>query len=467
MPLLPLAKGRYSRRDNTPVRLVNAYYEQDPTNLRDQVSLISRPGMASFATLGGAYVAGMIRVEDADDHLLCVGGTNAYYVTAAGAVSAVGGGIFGASRVRMATDGSNVMIVRDGVLFVHDGSTATQVEMPDSAVVLDVVFLAARFWIATAFDGRIYYTVPGEVTVGALNYFSAESGPDGLVGLFVSGDELVPLGRSSVEYWTPTGDQDLPATRTLGRASKVGCASVHSIASNDVSAWVGDDNMVYRDGESLPVPIGDAGLAELIRKARPTLDETDPTKTMTGRIFAIEAHTFYVLDVPGYGTFAYDFTSTQWTELASHNRSLFAAGCGAKLSNGRWVVGGTYDNKLRLFTPDAHSDDGDPLVRIFPALLPVNSVGRINNVILECTVGAATSVYPTDNPKVGERHSRNGGHTWSDWLYAGLGQQGRYETRPAFKGLGRTEPPSQLFEFRFADPLPFTLRAARYNEDLR
>lgn len=467
MPSLPIAKGRCVRRDNTPIRLVNAYFEMDPTNVRDQVSMIGRPGLLPFATLPGGAVAGMIRREDSDDSLLCISGTVASSVAADGTITAAGVGIAGTSRVRMATDGTNIMIVRGGILYAQAEGAVAAVEMPDDIEALDVVFLAGRFWIATALDGRVYFTVPGEITVDALNYFSAESAPDPLIGLAVSGDELMLMGRSSVEYWTPVADPDLPATRVLGRSSRVGCASAHSIGLGDLVAWVGDDNQVYRSGDALPIPIGDDGMVEIIRRARPGLDDTDPAKTLCGRMVTADKHTFYLVDVPGFGTHAFDFTTNQWCELASQDLPLFNAGCAVKVAGGRWVVGGTFDGKVRILAPDALDDDGDRLVRVFPALLPIREADGCSNVILECSVGTATLAYPVDNPKVAMRSSRNSGKTWSDWLYASLGLQGDYETRPSFKGLGRMEPPSHLFEFRVSDPIKFTLRSARYNEKVR
>lgn len=474
MPALPIAKGAYLRRDNTPIRLVNAYFEVDPTSVRDQVSMIGRPGLLPFATLSGGAVAGMIRREDLDDSLLCVSGAVAQAVSTTGVVTSAGTGITGTSRVRMATDGVNVMIVREKVLYVQTGAAVSVVAMPEEegapdgqVSALDVVFLAGRFWVATNYDGRVYFTVPGEVEVDPINYFSAESAPDPIIGIAVSGDELALLGRSSVEYWNPSTDQDLPASRALGRASKVGCASVHSIAMGDVAAWVGGDNQVYRSGDTVPIAIGDAGMVEIIRKARPSLDDANMAKTLGGWMFVADGHSFYVLDVPGYGTHAYDFSTSQWCEFSSIGQGQFNASCGSKVSGGRWVIGGTFDGKLRVFSPDALDDDGDPLVRVYPALLPIGAVSRCDNLIMECSVGTASLDYPTDNPKAAVRVSRDDGKTWIDWLYTSLGQQGDYSRKPVFKGLGRMSPPSHLFEFRFSDPLKFTLHGVRYNEPVR
>lgn len=467
MPAIMLAKGRYDRRENVPTRNLNLYFEQDPTNVDDQVSLISRPGMAPFATLAGPSVVGIIPREDADGSLLCVSGTVAQAVSSEGIVTSAGTGIAGTGRVSMATDGANIMIARDGTLYVQTGAAVTAVEMPDDIAVLNVVFLSGRFWIATELDGRVYFTIPGEVTVDALNYFSAEGTPDPLVGIAVSGDELILLGRSSVEYWSPTGDQDLPAQRILGRASRVGCASRFSIATGDLVAWVGDDCMVYRSGDALPMAIGDAGLADMIRKARPGLDETDPAKTLNGWMFALDQHVFYVLDVPGYGSFGYDFTTSQWSEFGSVGRPLFAAGCGAKLSEGRWVIGGTFDGRLRIFTPDAMGDEGAPIVRRFTGLTRSKLPMRFSNVQVECSVGRASLAYPDDNPKLAMRFSDDDGKTFSDFTYASLGLQGQYMRRPTFKNPQRMRPGTRLWEFRTSNLLPFTVHTASYDERVR
>lgn len=465
MPLLPIAKGFYQRQDNSPTPLENLYFEADPTNLKDGASLITRPGMTPMHDTAQSFVAGLIRREDVDQTALCVAGTNAYIVAEDG-LTAAGSGIAGTSRVRMATDGVNIMIVREGVLYAQTGTTVAPIEMPDDITVQDVVFLASRFWIATDFEGRVYFTLPGEVTVDALNYFSAENSPDPLVGLGLDGDTLVLLGRSSIEYWQPNADQDLPASRAEGRKSAVGCASVHSIVQTDAGlAWVGDDGIFYRSAD-LPAPIGDAGFAEMVRKARPDLDPLDITKTLFGWSFTLEQHIFAAWSVPGYGCFAYDFTTTQWCRFSSVERDLFAVSSAIKFKTGMWIVGGLYDGKLRYLTPDAETDDGVPIVRQFPAVIDVSAPVRCDTIQLDCTAGAASLVYPDDNPQIALRYSDDRGRTWSNWRYANLGQQGNYKLSPYWTRLGMMREPARVIEFRTSAALTFTVRSGRYNEPL-
>lgn len=463
MPAIALAKGYSKRSENLPIRLFNMFYEVDPTNIEDQVSLISRHGLSPVGDAGAGFIAGLIRREDSNDSIIGVSGEFVFAVTGSG-VSAGGGGVSGADRVRMATDGVNTFIVRSGKLYnLPDGSPVAEVEMPDDRAVYDVVFLSGSFWIVSE-DGRVYFTLPGEVTVNALSYFTAESSPDTLIGIGVDSDQLVLFGRSSIEYWTLTGDPDLPAQRIIGRRSKAGLAGVHSLTEvGDLGlAWVGDDGIVYRSG-SLPAPISDPTIVEAIRLGRPLIDDSDPATTLSGWSYTMDQHVFYVLDVPGQGTFAFDFTTGQWSEFGTVDQPLFMVGCAAKRRDGEWIVGGTFDSKVRAIDPSVYNDAGVPLVRRFPGLTRTKANLPIANVQVECSTGGAGLEYPGDNPKLAMRYSDDG-NLWSNWDYADLGRQGRFLPRPRFAKQRGQRPGTRIWEWRMSDDIPFTAHAASYNE---
>ncbi len=61
MSALPLGLGFYDRIDNVPLLLQNMVFEQCPSNIEDQVSLFSRPGMASVNYQGSSPVRGVFR----------------------------------------------------------------------------------------------------------------------------------------------------------------------------------------------------------------------------------------------------------------------------------------------------------------------------------------------------------------------------------------------------------------------
>ncbi|PIB91289.1 hypothetical protein CSW62_06690 [Caulobacter sp. FWC2] len=442
-------------------------FEADPTNVDDQVSMISRPGLSYLGNAGGGFIAGLIRRENANDDVFGVSGEFYFAVSSSGAVSVGSGGISGSSRVRMATDGANTMIVRSGTLYCKPGSGPLDVvALPDTSQASDVVYLAGRFWVSIKSTGRVYFTNPGETTIDPLNYFTAESSPDAIQGLGVDDDQLMILGRSSIEWWTPTGDPDLPAQRVVGRHSPAGLASVFSLATTDAGlAWVGDDGIIYRSG-GIPTPISQPDIAEAIARGRLIANDNDPATTLNGWSFTLEQHVYYVLDVPGEGTLAYDFTTGQWSDFGTNGKSLFMAGCGAKLAKGKWITGGSFDSKIRQITPTALTDDGTPLVREFFGLTRSRTTLRFSNVFTECSVGGAGLAYPSDDPKLAMRYSDNEGKTWSEWQYASLGRQGQYNRKPTFKNPTKMRFGTRIWCWRMSDPVPFTVHTAGYNEKL-
>ena len=463
MPAIALGKGRSKRAENLPIRLSNMLFEADPTNVDDQTSLISRHGLNLLGDAGAGFIAGMIRREDANDSVVGVSGEFFFAVTDSGVSVAGTGGISGTGRVRMATDGSNTFIVRNGMLYNKPLSgSVVAVAMPDGRKAYDVVYMGARYWIASE-AGRVYFTQPGEVTVDPLDYFTAETSPDPLKGIAVESDQLVLLGSSSIEWWYQVPDPDLPATRTVGRRSTAGLASVFSMATADVGLfWVGNDGIVYRSG-SLPVPIGDATVTEAIARARPILDESDPEKTLSGWFCAMGDHGLYHLDVPGEGTHVYDLLTGQWTDFGTSDRPLYMAGCAA-MRRGRWLVGGTFDSKVRELRQDRYKDDTGPLIRRFPGLSRAKQNIRFSNVQVECSTGGAGLDYPGDNPQLAMRYSDDGGKTWSDWDYASLGRQGDYRRKPRFAGPRGLRPGTRIWEWRMSEDLPFVAHTASYNE---
>lgn len=465
MPAIALAKGRSKRREDLLIRPFNMVFEGDPTNLDDGFSIMGRPGLQLLGNTGVGFIAGMIRREDGNDSVVGVTGEFFFAVNPQGAISLGGGGISGTERVRMATDGANTMIARNGTLRLKPQSgVATVVAMPDGLAVADVVFLAGRFWIATKTLGRVYFTVPGEVTIDPLNYFTAESSPDAVIGLGVDNDQLNIFGRSSIEYWFPTADPDLPAQRIEGRRAPAGLASVFSLATTDVGlCWVGDDGIVYRSG-SLPVPISTPDVAEAIKRGRAKINNDDPATTLNGWSFTMDQHVYYLLDVPGEGTLVYDFLTGQWSDFGSSGLPLMMVGCAAKLSAGRWVAGGTFDSKLQLISADTYKDDDRPLVRRFSGLTRVTANQKFANVQVNCSVGGGDLSYPTDNPKLAMQFSDDDGKTWLGWSFASLQRQGVYNKRPTFKNLRGMRPGTRIWEWRMADPIPFTAHAASYNE---
>lgn len=471
MPALPLAKGSYRRGDNVPTRLVNMLYEVDPTNLEDQVSLLSRFGLddSDFDDVGAGPVRGVCRQEGATaGYAFVVSGTALRTIAPDGTATMVGAGteVTGTARVRMATNGTDVMIAAgtsaSAKLYTSDGVTApTAVSTPDSMGVVDVACIGGVFLFLKQSSQRIYFSPAYETTIDPLDYFSAELTADEAVALITNGDELHIPGRTTTEVWVPYGDADLPFQRVDGRLSGGGCAARHGCTLvGDAPCWVGDDNAVYRKGVAFSTP----DISAIIAKARPGLSDWTHGGGLNAWSYPFGSHELLILDVPGVASLAYDFSTSQWLEFKSHNLDLFRVGCAVKLSDGVWIGGDSIDGTIWKLDPEVTTDGDAPMVRTWTGLIEASSTVPNANVLLDCTVGQAGLEYPADTPVVQMRFSDDRGKTWAGWSDAHIGRQGNYDIVPQWRRLGPIRRPGRLYEFRFSEDMPLTVRKAAYNE---
>lgn len=331
---IPLGLQSY-RRDLgfvPEVELVNLLVEKDETGTApDGMLRVQRPGLVPFATLPGTIQA--VFQQDGvlgGARFAAAGGSlYSYTDTTQTLVGAVGNG----SAVFAATYLSLYVLVA-GKVYSWDGTTFAPLAMPDDRSVADIDTLNSYLILACP-DGRIYWLVPGDTTVDALNFATAESAPDGLVACCRLVDEIWLFGRSTVEPWQATGDATLPFQRAAGRVFDRGCASRDTVLRFDNGIiWEGDDGLMYRSG-AIPTRISTTGIEERITQAN---------DARSAWSFSVEGHKCYVLRVPGVGTYAYDAASQAWSEMASISTIGWRAGFGyervaASIDSGEiWTV---------------------------------------------------------------------------------------------------------------------------------
>jgi hypothetical protein len=88
----------------------------------------------------------------------------------------------------------------------------------------------------------------------------------------------------------------------------------------------------------------------------------------------------------------------------------------------------------------------------------------VANLELHCAVGGAPLAGQGSDPLIGMQWSKNGGKTWSQIRYRGLGQTGRYGTRVRWNGLGQADAPQGMwFRFFVSDPTVTRISGASVN----
>jgi hypothetical protein len=458
MPVIPLGLSAYKRADLPPVYLRNLFYEKTPANLEDQIVLMPRPRLKPFAAVGNGPIRGLYREAGvvlgrllivSDDGLYRYENDEEYRI----------GDVNGDLRMSAEGNATTVVFTCGESAYSTDGAEMSAIAMPDSQHVTSVDTLNSYFLFSVANSGRFYWSAIGGTTVDALDYATAESQPDALTVLKVIGDELWLIGRSTVEVWQPTGDLDLPFQRIGGRTFDVGATARDTVQKITVGGtvqicFVGSDGRVYRTAPN-PTRISDHGIEERIARA--------DAASLYATTYSWGGHDFYVLHIPGEGSFAFDASTGFWDEVTSYGRALFRGEVSTVGAAGQPLIAGDGPEIFEL-TESLRDDAGVPVVFEFTGLLENSGAPvRCNNLILDISTGQTPD--PETDPMVQMCWSGDRGETWGPWLDKPLGRQGKRLTPVMWSRLGQIKRPGRVFHWRTTEPV--TVRRAKFNESFR
>ncbi len=472
MGTIPLGTAAFERSETPKVTLRNYYYEQNPTNIEDQVTLRPRPRLNPFALAGGGPIRGLYRKGGVlanvglSGSIIALSGSDLYRVTQTGLPGVGTATLIGTveGTLKMTAEGNaDVIVLCCGTkLYETNGTSVSQITMPPGFSAYAVDTLSQRFLICSDI-GRFYWTAVGGTTVSALDYATAESQPDVLLTLKVIGDELWLFGRLSVEVWQPTGDLDLPYRRIDGRVFGIGItgretAQKLNVNGQDTVCWVGTDRRVYRTNPN-PVRISDHAMEERLRRV------TDPT-ALYAAPDTWDGHDWYVLHIPGEGSWAYDLQTEQWHERTSYGRSLFRGMTSAIGPNNQPLLGDDGSGRIWEFSNDVRTDGDDPVLYEVAGLLEVPGAPvRCHNVSMDVTTGLNPD--PEADPVMQMAWSDQMGFegTFGADVPAYLGRQGDRQNVVSWTRQGMLKRPGRVYRWRTTEPV--TIRKAKYNEATR
>ena len=458
MPAIPFSHSAFDREGMPPKLLKNYYFESAPTNLEDQVSLRPRPRLERFASVGSGPITGLYREGGViAGRIICRSGDNLYKVEQAG-VPGVGtatliGAVDGTGRMSAEGDTSNVVLTFGATPYKTNGITIDPIVMPDSLTTCAVDTLDQRFIFAVPSSNSFYWTPPGLYTVDGLDFASAESQPDVLITLKVVDDVLWLVGRLSLEAWVGTGDQDLPFQLIEGRVFGIGCTARDTcqkmnIDGLDTMCWVGTDRKVYRLDPN-PVRISDFALEEALARVP---EATIPT--MYGHTAIWNGHDFYVLHIPGEGTWTYDLTTRAgWTSWTSYGLDQFRTAVSTIGPNARALLGDDAEGTIWQLTEEQDTDDTDPVVFEASGMLEVTGPPvQCFNAGLTVQTGNASDA--SEDPMMQCFVSDDHGKTIIKLPDQPLGRQANWTLRVLWTRLGMlTRERGRLFMWRTTKPV--------------
>jgi hypothetical protein len=427
-----------------PALMENQYVQETPAGPVG-FSLLPRPGLTAADEVGSGPTRGMFsRSGVFNGDLFTVSGGALYRnTTLVGAISGTGPAVMDASA-------NQLVIVGGTNAYVYDGAL-TQITDPDLPTdVSGVAYLAGRFvFTETDTDQFAWSAINDAFTIDGLDFATAEDAPDPNLGVIAFDGRLGFPGSDTFQFWFVSPDGDAPFQPIQrGSYAQTGCAAMGTVVPIDNGlVFVGNDRKVYMVGNA-PVRISEAGIEEALANSTAIEDCTAMRVPWRG-------HEFYVLNVPGEGTFAWDAsisgkTASAWAKWSSFGRDVFR--CNYAVSQEGVVTLGD-DTTGEQFTLSTDYNDGDLLItRIASAFIPIGSgVETIGPIILRGAVGVGTDIGP--DPTVQMRLSRDRGRTFTDWRDGSLGTAPNYVTPPKWHRNGRAFAPGLLLEFRCTEAL--------------
>jgi hypothetical protein len=464
---IPFFTDAFSRAFGFPATVpVNMIAEETP--LREERPFVpfvglreihySRPALVTGSNLGAGPIRGVFRAPPIHGGgLFLVSGQGAYNV----ATGAGCGPIPGVDRVRWAASEHQLVLVANGTAYLFDGAVFNPIVNASLPPVSDVAWLAGRFvYMAVGTDQFWYSEIDDAANETGLDFATAEAAPDPNVAVSILNDEVVVFGTQSVEFWSVTQDPAAPFQPNIGRGFQRGCASRDSIVFADNSLfWVGDNLVVYRVGNA-PARISSSSIEDKLRQC-------PAPGQITGLALTFEGHEFYVLNVPGVGTYAYDISRVgtqaqaygdsyqrgEWQEWQSWGQTTFR-GQVAVMMNGVAFVGDNATNDLWTMRVGVYSDANGPFTRMASAFIKIEEgQPRCQNLVLHGLVGQGLATGQGSNPLVEMRWSDDQGRTFTDWRAATLGRGGAYRVRAFWQRLGLLRAPGRLVQVRVSDPV--------------
>lgn len=448
---LPIASYRLPSPAASSSRLLNVFVEQAPKDAsKGPVILRRAPGIREWTEAGDGPIRGFTLRQGV---LYALSGEELYAIAANGDATAESGTVPGAERVRMDTNGDDIVIVRpqEHSAYHFDGSTVEQITDP---VFLDWTASDVGF-----LDGYLVFVRPGTqqffnsglnaVTFNALDFTSADGAPDPLLGLLVDHRELFLAGTETCELWYNAARQTgSPFARSPGGLIEVGCAAAYSPAKQAQAIfWLANDLTVRRLQGPVPQRVSQHGIEAILQR----VDVVDDAFSLT---YSQEGHQFYVLQLPNAGrTLVYDATTHEWHERESLGYGRWRANCLIR-AYGMQLVGDTHSGKIGILDPDTHEEWGEPQ-RVAWTYQPIYAErNRASHRRFEIVFNAGHGVVTGQgqNPLATLKVSDDGGETWRARPTRSLGRLGQYKARAFWWNCGSSR--DRVYQVEVTDPVP-------------
>lgn len=455
----PFIGGSYTARSkNFDAEVcINLYPEMGSATSKSPAMLVGTPGKRLWLNLAGGNIRGLLRFSATISVAVC--GANVYVVSNTGVATLVGAIDANSTPVGMASNGSQVMIVsgRYGSVLDPVGRVLVPITDTDFVGADAVQFIDGYFAFNQPGTGKFQITQIYGTDIDGLDFATAEGAPDLLLSLLVDHRELWLFGETSTEVYFNSGNVDFPFERINGAFIEQGCAAKFSPAKMDNTVyWLTSDERGYgtvqRAAGYQPQRVSTHAV-EFAISQMPRIDDA------VAYTYQQEGHSFYVLNFPtAQQTWAFDAATNLWHQRAWRDPAdtmlkQDRAVCQMAFA-GETIVGDFSNGNLYALDLDYYTDNGDPIsrVRACPHLSdPDYRYQMFASLQVDMQTGVGLASGQGSDPQAMLQWSDDGGHSWSNELWASIGEIGERRTRVKWRRLGRSR--DRVFKVTITDPI--------------
>ena len=454
--LIPFGTGSYQLRSRplSAQRMVNCYLEAAPPQSKTLAAVVQSAGIAEWGTVGAGLMRGG-KVINGIPYV--VSGEGLYRVDASGAGELLGT-IPGTQPAYIAGDGINVMVVTGGLGYVYTAGALSQITDTDFPGAAWLEYLDGYMIVGEPESGRVWIAGPLAPTVwDALDFATAERAPDDVLWGLVDHGEVFLFGRETTEVWYNSGDAGFPLSPVASGAMEVGIMSAGAAGKlANAVYFLGNDGIAYQLNGYTPTRISAHGFEQAVDGYA---DKSCRVMTWKEAGHGFVAFTF------AEGTWVYDAATQLWHERQSTGydnwRPLFVL-----RAYEQWLAGDATSNKIGALDADTFSEWGAVLRSscTSPAIAQENQMIPHDRVELVFEQGVGLTSGQGSDPQVMLDWSDDGGRTWSNEKWRGLGAIGEYRTRTVWNRCGQSR--DRVYRFAISDPVRRTLINATLNSGL-
>ena len=446
--LLPGASSETVKSQDNQ-KTVNWYMEIDDSGLgqgapggKYPVILRPTPGLKPFAAIGSGV--GEIRALFDHRDVLYVVANNTFYSVGTDGTETVKGTLSSFSGVvQIAASNSQIMIVDGTIGYVYNVDTdifQTITDTDFTSTPDDVTYQDGFFVVVSQTDHKFYLSSINEaLDWQALDFASATSHPDKLIGVTSDHRELWLFGTKTTEVWFNSGNATFPFERRPGVLISKGLAARDSLVQTDNSLfWLARDEQgestVVRASGYTPQVISSVAVSQAI-------DSYDTVSDAVAFSYREGKHEFYVISFPTANkTWVYDISTNQWHERDSYDGgdyNRYRAQVYA-YSNGKHIVGDYSSRNLYELDDKTYTDNGELIRRMRRTknYQANNNLSSMYNLVIDFEPGVGLDAGQGSDPQVMLRVSKDGGHTFGNEMMRDIGAAGVYNRRAKWDMLG-------------------------------